>query len=157
RKPTRISSSREKRVTEPAEETASARPAALAGPAARDIVVIGASAGGIQALNEIIPLLPEDLPAAVIIVVHLAPDARSAFPATRPRKTLLPTASAHDGELIEHGRIYVAPPDMHLLIEDGRLRLTRGPRENGHRPAIDATFRSASRVYGQRVVAVVLS
>jgi two-component system chemotaxis response regulator CheB len=119
--------------------------------------VVGASAGGIQALSQIVPLLPEDLPAAVVVVVHLAPASRSALPAILARKTLLQTASVHDGELIEHGHIYVAPPDRHVLIEGDRLRLIRGPRENGHRPAIDATFRSAVRSYGPRVTGVVLS
>ena len=121
------------------------------------MVVIGASAGGIEALNQIIPRLPEDLPASVVVVMHLAPEARSALPTILARKTLLLTTAAHDGAAIEHGHVYVAPPDRHVLFEGGRVRLTRGPRENGHRPAIDATFRSAARAYGDRVIGIVLS
>ena len=123
----------------------------------RDIVVIGASAGGLQALRAIVPRLPENLPAAVLVVVHLAPDAPSSMPMILARGTLLPTATAADQEPIQPGRIYVAPPDRHLLVEDGHIRLSHGPRENGHRPAIDPLFRTAARQYGPRLVGVVLS
>jgi two-component system chemotaxis response regulator CheB len=144
-------------VSEPIEEAASVEDSPLARPTGRDLVVIGASAGGIEALRDIVQLLPEDLPAAVVVVVHLPPEAKSALPAILARRTLLFTVEAHDRDTIQPGRVYVAPPDKHVLIEDGHLRLSRGPRENGHRPAIDPLFRSAARSYGPRVIGVVLS
>src|SRR5436190_12799389 len=116
----------------------------------RDIVVIGGSAVGLEALDRLVPSLPEDLPAAIFVVVHLPAESKSALPAILERKTRLRTAVAADGDQIEHGRMYVAPPDHHLLIEEGKIRLSRGPRENGNRPAIDPLFRTAARTYRQR-------
>jgi len=123
----------------------------------RDIVVIGASAGGVETLRSVIPRLPEDLAASVLVAVHLAPDAPSSLAAILARQAPLRTKTAEDRDAIEPGVIYVAPPDRHMLIEGGQVRLSRGPRENGHRPAIDALFRTAARNYGARVVGVVLS
>jgi len=143
-------------VQEPAESEREGV-ARLTRPHGHDIVVIGASAGGIEALSQIVELLPEDLPAAVLVTVHLAPDAHSALPAILGRKGLLPAVELEDGMPLGQGRLYVAPPNRHLLIDDGHIRLSRGPRENGHRPAIDPLFRSAARTYGARVVAVILS
>jgi two-component system chemotaxis response regulator CheB len=123
----------------------------------RDVVVIGASAGGVEALRELAGSLPGDFPAAVLAVVHFPPHATSMLPQILGRRGPLPAVHAHDGMDIRPGTIYLAPPDRHLLVHQGRLRLTRGPRENGHRPAADALFRSAAREYGARLMAVVLS
>lgn len=123
----------------------------------REIVAIGASAGGVEALREIVEALPADFPAAVCVVIHFPPHASSRLPAILARAGNLPAAHAEDGEPLQAGRIYVAPPDRHLLVERGRLCLSRGPRENGHRPAVDPLFRSAAVTYGRGVVGVVLS
>jgi two-component system chemotaxis response regulator CheB len=123
----------------------------------RDIVAIGASAGGIEALQEVVRGLPPDLGAAVFVVLHLPHDARSSLPEILSRSGPLPAAHAKDGEVFERGRIYVAPPDRHLLLEDGRVRLERGPSHNRLRPAADPLFGSAARAHGSRVVGVVLS
>ncbi len=101
--------------------------------------------------------LPRDIPAAVFMVLHLAPEFESNLPAIINRSTQLTALAPADRTRIEHGRIYVAPPDRHLTIEDGVVRVQRGPRENRHRPAIDPLFRTAARNYGARVTGVVLS
>ncbi len=123
----------------------------------RDILVIGASAGGVQAISLVVEGLPADLKAAVFVVTHIAPHGSSAMPAILSRAGRLPAVHPRDGERIEGGRIYVAPPDHHLVIEDGRVRLSRAPTENGHRPAVDVLFRTASHNHGSRVVGVVLT
>ena len=123
-----------------------------------DIIVVGASAGGVEALGELVSLLPADLPAAVFIVLHIPAYGTSVLPGILSRRGPLPAVHPADGEAIRQGRIYVAPPDHHLLLEkDGTVRLTRGPHENGHRPAVDTLFRSAARAYGPRVIGVVLT
>jgi two-component system, chemotaxis family, protein-glutamate methylesterase/glutaminase len=134
-----------------------ARPELDHGILQRDIVVIGASAGGVEALRSLVAGLPPELPAAVFVVLHVLPSGTSLLSQILARQTRLVVAPAGDGEPIERGRIYVAPPDHHMLVERGRVRLTRGPRENGHRPAVDPLFRSAARAYGQRVIGIVLS
>src|SRR5215213_8303800 len=122
-----------------------------------DIVVIGASAGGIQALTALVAGLPRDFPASILVVVHIPPYAISRLPEILSRSGPLPAAHAQQDEVIEPGRIYIAPPDRHLLVRTGRLELSRGPRENHARPAIDPLFRSAARAYGPRVIGIVLS
>jgi two-component system chemotaxis response regulator CheB len=123
----------------------------------RDIVVVGCSAGGVETLRRFVALLPEDLPAAVFIVMHLAPHSAGALPNILKNDGPLPAASPADGDPIKEGHIYVAPPDHHLLIEPGRIRVVRGPKENRNRPAIDPLFRSAAWSHGPRVIGVVLT
>jgi two-component system chemotaxis response regulator CheB len=126
--------------------------------ASKDIIVIGASAGGFEALKILVTGLPADLPASVFVVWHLAPEIRESVLAQVLQKNgNLPAAQAIDGEPIRKGHIYVAPPDYHLLVEPDRVRVTRGPKENRFRPAVDPLFRSAAYSYGSRVVGVVLS
>jgi two-component system chemotaxis response regulator CheB len=123
----------------------------------RDVVVIGASAGGLEALTALVATLPAGLPAALFVVVHIAPTATSMLPRILARRGRLAAVHPSDDDPIEPGTIYVAPPDHHLLLRRHRVRLTHGPRENGHRPAVDPLFRSAALHYGPRVIGVVLS
>ncbi|HEX2189326.1 MAG TPA: chemotaxis protein CheB [Longimicrobiaceae bacterium] len=125
--------------------------------AGRDIIVIGGSAGGVQALQRIVAALPPQLEAAVFTVVHFPSDSTSFLPQILLRSGRFPAVHPEDGTMIRHGVIYVAPPDRHLTLQHGHVRLSRGPRENGHRPAVDPLFRSAARAYGARVIGVVLS
>lgn len=122
-----------------------------------DTVVIGASAGGVQALVKLVEDLPADLAAAVFIVLHIPADTPSLLAGILARNSRLRVAAAEDGEVIEQGRVYVARPDLHLLIEKRHVRLVHGPRENLHRPSIDALFRSAARWAGPRTIGVVLT
>jgi len=122
-----------------------------------DIIVVGASAGGVDALTQLVRGLPADLPAAVFVVVHVPAHGPSVLPRILSRSGPLPATHPQDGQAIRTGRIYVAPPDYHLLVKNGYVRLTRGPRENKHRPSVDSLFRTAARTYGPRVVGVVLS
>ncbi len=119
--------------------------------------MIGASAGGVGALCGVIEYLPPDFPAAVFVVLHLAPHGGSALPSILGRSGCLPASHPSPGEAIEPGRIYVAPPDHHLAIDGDRIILSRNASENGHRPAIDVLFRTAARAFGSRVVGVVLT
>lgn len=125
--------------------------------APRRIIAIGASAGGVEPLLQIVRSLPADLDAAVLVVMHVSPTSRSALPTILARAGRLPAGHAADGEAVARGQIRVAPPDRHLIVEGGRLRTVRGPRENRSRPAVDVLFRSAARSHGQAVVGVVLS
>ncbi|HEV3365550.1 MAG TPA: chemotaxis protein CheB [Acidimicrobiia bacterium] len=125
--------------------------------AGHDIIVVGASAGGVEALSTLVSDLPDDLPAAVFIVLHMGPHTSTALPKILGRRTKLRVGHPRDGEPVELNRVYVAIPDHHLLLGQGAIRVTSGPRENGHRPAVDTLFRSAAAVYGPRVVGVVLS
>jgi two-component system, chemotaxis family, protein-glutamate methylesterase/glutaminase len=123
----------------------------------RDIVVIGASAGGIQALTTLVAGLPRDFPASLLVVVHIPPYTNSRLPEILSRSGPLLATHAQQGEAIEPGRIYIAPPDRHLLVRAGWIELSRGPRENHARPAIDPLFRTAARAYGRRTIGIVLS
>ena len=121
------------------------------------LVVIGASAGGVESLRRLVAQLPPDLPAAVAVVLHLSPTSKSMLAAILSRSGPLPAHQAVDGESIEEGTIVVAPPDHHLMVEQGVFRVVRGPTENSSRPAIDPLFRTAAQIYGTRTVGVVLS
>lgn len=123
----------------------------------RDIVVIGASAGGLEALKQILGALPQDLQAAVLIVLHTANRAESLLPTILKRAGKLPVSHPRDGEKIEIGRVYIAPPGFHMIVEEGFLRVLQGPRENLQRPAVDPLFRSAAAAYGARVIGVILT
>ena len=126
------------------------------GSVARDIIVIGASAGGVEALRTLVPLLPANLGAAIFVVLHILPHSRSYLPEILNRGGLK-VAHATDGGPIERGHIYIAPPNCHLLIESGHMHLSSGPRENRHRPAVNPLFRSAALAYGPRVIGVILT
>jgi two-component system chemotaxis response regulator CheB len=120
-------------------------------------MVIGASSGGVEALRSVVDGLPPDFPAAVFVVLHFPEDVPSALPRILSRAGPLEAVHPEDGDPIEAGRIYVAPPDVHLLVARGRVRIRRGPKENRHRPAVDPLFRTAAFAYGPRVVGVVLT
>ena len=122
------------------------------------MVVIGASAGGVDALMNLARQLPPDFPAPICIVLHIPPDSPSLLAHILAREGALPAKEAEDGERYRNGTIYVAPPDKHLLIaKDGKLRTVRGPRENRHRPSVDPLFRSAAAILGENAVGVILT
>ena len=123
----------------------------------KDVIVVGASTGGVEALLALVKGLPQDLPASVFVVMHTAPDSPGVLADILNRNGNLPATNARNRERIKPGRIYVAPPDYHLLIEPGLLRITHGPKENRFRPAVDPLFRSAAQVYGPRAVGVILT
>ena len=125
-------------------------------PQAPAVIVVGASAGGVEAVRFLAAALPADFPAAVLVVLHIGAH-RSELPWLLNQAGPLPAVHPEDGDPVRPGRIYVAPPDRHMLVEPGRVRLTRGPRENWARPAIDPLFRSAARSYGTGAVGVVLT
>jgi two-component system, chemotaxis family, protein-glutamate methylesterase/glutaminase len=127
------------------------------GAVQRDLVAIGASAGGVDALQALVRGLPPEFPAALLVVLHVPSTGTSVLPQILARSGPLPATFAEDGAVLERGQIYVAPADHHMLVRHGRIHLTQGPRENGHRPAIDPLFRSAARARGPCCVGVVLS
>ena len=122
-----------------------------------DIIVVGSSAGGVEALIKLVSQLPASLPASIFIVLHIPAHGPSLLPDILSRSCPLQVSHPVDGEEVKYGCIYVASPDHHLLVEHGYVRVVRGPRENRHRPAIDPLFRSAARTYGPRVVGVILT
>src|SRR4051794_30620531 len=122
-----------------------------------DIIVIGASAGGVEALTQLVRTLPADLPASVFIVLHISPHSRSVLPSILQRNSPLPVEHARDHMRFKPRRIYIAPPDNHLVVHQDKMRLSRGPHENSSRPSVDPLFRTAARAFGSRVVAVVLT
>jgi two-component system, chemotaxis family, protein-glutamate methylesterase/glutaminase len=123
----------------------------------RHIVVIGASAGGVETLQRVVRGLPADLEASVCVVLHISPGSPSALAAILGRAAMLPCRTAVDGERLRDGEILVAPPDRHLIVADGRVSVTAGPRENGHRPSVDVLFRSAAADRDAQVIGVVLT
>ncbi|MGC2694233.1 MAG: chemotaxis protein CheB [Candidatus Angelobacter sp.] len=125
--------------------------------AQRNIIVIGTSVGGVDALQRLVSGLPKDFPAALFVVLHVPAEGASVLPDILKRAGELPASHPRDGDPIRIGHIYVAPPDNHLLIEDGKVRVMHGPKENRHRPAVDPLFRSAAAWYGPRVIGVVLT
>ncbi len=122
-----------------------------------EIVGIGASSCGIESLQAVVAGLPRDLAASLFVVLHVPADGESSLPRILGYAGPLPATHAQDGERIQQGHIYIAPPDFHLLLRNGYLRIVRGPKENRHRPAVDPLFRTAARAYGTRVVGIVLS
>lgn len=122
-----------------------------------DIFVIGASAGGVEALQQLVSELPPNFPGAVFVVVHIPPRSRSFLPELLTRAGKLPAIHPEDGAKVEPGHIYIAPPDHHLVIEREHVHLSLGPKEQHHRPCINVMFRSAALAYGERVAGVVLT
>jgi len=123
----------------------------------RDVIGIGASAGGIQALLTLVSALPADLPAAILVTIHLHPQFRSSLDEIVSRAGALPAFFARNGQTYKQGEIYIAPPDQHLLVDGDRLHLGTGPRENNSRPAIDPMLRSIAACCGARAIGVVLT
>ena len=125
--------------------------------ASRDILTIGTSAGGFEALRFLASEFPHDFPASVVVVIHLSSQFRTTLDAILTEAGPLPATFAVDGEKFERGHIYIAPPERHLLLENGQLCLGSGPRENNARPALDPLFRSAALCYGPRAIGAVLT
>jgi two-component system chemotaxis response regulator CheB len=121
-------------------------------------VVIGASAGGIEAMRQLVPAIPAGFPAPILLVIHISPDTPTLLPQILARYASIEVKAAEEGEVARAGVLYVAPSDRHLLVEaGGTLRTVRGPRENRHRPAVDPLFRSAALAYGPGAIGVILS
>jgi two-component system chemotaxis response regulator CheB len=123
----------------------------------RDVVVVGASAGGIEALGALLGRLPAGLDAAVLVVVHIPAHTPSQLANVLGRVSRLPVVESVDGTPLERGKVFVARADRHLMLAEGLVRVTRGPKESRSRPSIDVLFRSASTAYGPRVIGVILS
>lgn len=126
-------------------------------PDTRNIVVVGASAGGVQALTALFQCLPSDLPAAVLVVLHIPAHTPSALHRILSSVTTMRVVEAQDNQALEARTVYVAIADRHLMLDENGIRLTRGPKECRVRPSVDVLFRSAAVSYGPRVVGVVLT
>ena len=122
-----------------------------------DIIVIGGSSGSIEALRSLLPKIPADIPAALLVVVHTSETGPYLLPKLLRRDTALQLASVEDKQPLSHGKIYIARPNLHLLLEDNQIRVVFGPKENRLRPAIDPLFRSAAWVHRSHVTGVLLS
>jgi len=123
----------------------------------RNIIVIGSSAGGVEASPKLLGSLSSNTPAAFFVTLHVTPNSESYMPSLITRRGHLPAEHARNGTLIREGRVYVAPPDYHLVVGERGISLSHGPKENRHRPAIDVMFRSAARAFGDRVAGVLLT
>jgi two-component system chemotaxis response regulator CheB len=123
----------------------------------RNLIVIGCSGGGLQALKVLVSSLAVDLPASVLIVQHMLPDTESFLPDILTREGSLPAKAIRDGEIFEPAYLYLAEPDHHLVVQGQRLKLTHTAREKRSRPSIDALFRSAAAEHGRRVIGVILT
>lgn len=123
----------------------------------RNIIVVGASAGGVTALLNLMKSIPAKFEGSMFVVLHVAPYSPNYLPEILSRVCSLKVVEPKDGEKIKSATVYIAPPDHHMLIEQGQVVITKGPKENRFRPSIDALFRSAAYVYGQQVIGVVLS
>lgn len=123
----------------------------------RNIIVIGASSGGFEALKIIVKQLPANINASIFVVWHMSAEVRGILPTVFNKLNTIKTKHAEDKDLIHANQIYIAPPDHHLTIEGDYLRVTKGPKENRFRPAVDPLFRSAAYTFGNRVIGVVLS
>jgi two-component system, chemotaxis family, protein-glutamate methylesterase/glutaminase len=123
----------------------------------RHLVVIGASAGGLEALRELVAGLPADFPASLAVVLHTSPQAPGILHEILSRSGPLQAVSPQETMRLQPGTIYVAPPDLHLVVEPGHVRITRDPKEYRFRPAIDPLFRSAAQIYGPNAIGVVLT
>jgi two-component system, chemotaxis family, protein-glutamate methylesterase/glutaminase len=121
------------------------------------IIVIGSSAGGVETIPRLLSYLPSDLPAAIFVTLHIPPFLKSLLPQIIQRQGRLPAIHPRNHSKFSPGKIFVAPPDFHLMLSDGKINLSHGPRENNHRPAIDALFRSAAIEHEQRVIGVLLT
>lgn len=121
------------------------------------VVAMGASAGGVEAVGRVLERLPKDLGAAVLVVIHTSARAESHLPEIFSRRGSMPARNARDGEPLRAGRVYIAPPDFHLVTGDGAVRLDGGPRVNGHRPAIDVLLKSVAASHASRAIGVILS
>jgi len=122
-----------------------------------DIIVIGASLGGVKALQTLVMTLPNDLAASLFIVLHILASQPSQLPVILRHSASLPVLHAVENMAIEQGKIYIAPPDHHLLLKEGYMHLGTGPKEQYVRPAVNVLFRSAAHAYGPRVVGVILT
>jgi two-component system chemotaxis response regulator CheB len=123
----------------------------------RDVIVVGASAGGVEAYSTLLSYLPPDLPAFIFFVQHISPHRQSELAQILARQSQLKVVFANGGEKPKKGVVYVAPPDRHLIIKKNRISLGSGPKENRVRPSVDVLFRTAAHAYGDRVIGVVLS
>src|SRR4051794_35996284 len=123
----------------------------------RDVIVVGASAGGVETLKRLVAKLDKGIEAAIFVVLHFAPGSTSVLPDILARAGALEARHVTGPSPIENGRIYVAPPNHHLDLEPDRMVLSRAPAVNGHRPAIDRLFTTAAHAFGPRVIGVVLS
>ncbi|MAL97064.1 chemotaxis protein CheB [Hydrocarboniclastica marina] len=122
-----------------------------------DIIVVGASLGGVETLPRLLAQLPADLPASVFIVQHVAPQGPGLLANILNRACAMPVGLAQDGQAIEKSRVYLAPPDHHMLLDADGVRVVHGPKENSSRPAIDPLFRSAAARFGPRVIGIILT
>lgn len=119
--------------------------------------MIGTSAGGVETLPKVLAEMPDTFGGSIFVVLHISPTCTSVLPQILQRASNLPALHPHDGETIKKGHIYVAPPDFHLWLSESCIRVTRGPRINRHRPAVDPLFETAAHNYGPRTVGVVLT